>query len=38
VLIVIGLKTMTRLAAPYAYATAIVVAFGSGAIAALFAR
>ncbi len=37
-LIVIGLKTMTRLSAPYVYATAIVVGFGSGAFAALFAR
>ncbi|GAC1299271.1 MAG: hypothetical protein NVSMB19_03020 [Vulcanimicrobiaceae bacterium] len=38
VLIVIGLKTMTKLSPPLIYVTAIVVAFGSAAFAALFAR
>lgn len=38
VLLVIGLKTMTKLSAPLVYVTAIIVAFGGGAIAALFAR
>ena len=38
ILIVIGLRTMTKLAPAYIYATAIVVAFGSGVFAALAAR
>lgn len=38
VLILLGLRTMTKLAAPYVWATAIVVGFGNALFAAAFAR